>query len=59
MPEHFEIYIDSAEQYRWRARADNGLTIADSGQGYMSKEDCLAGITLMRHMDNAPVKDNA
>ena len=33
----FELYEDSAGEYRWRLRHDNGNVIADSGEGYASK----------------------
>jgi len=33
----FELYEDSAGEYRWRLRHDNGNIIADSGEGYASK----------------------
>lgn len=40
----FEIYRDSAEEYRWRLRANNGNIVADSGQGYSRRVDCENGI---------------
>lgn len=40
----FQIYIDSASEYRWRMRADNYETIADSGEGYAREADCEHGI---------------
>lgn len=33
----FELYADSAGEWRWRLVAANGRTIADSGEGYSSK----------------------
>lgn len=30
-----EIYRDAAGEYRWRAKAGNGETVADSGEGYV------------------------
>jgi uncharacterized protein YegP (UPF0339 family) len=44
----FSIYKDSVGQYRWRLRAANGRIIADSGEGYISKADCQAGIRLVQ-----------
>lgn len=35
----FEIYTDDGGEFRWRAKAANGLIIADSGEGYTRKED--------------------
>lgn len=45
----FEIYRDSAEEYRWRLRADNGNIVADSGQGYSRRTDCENGIEHVRN----------
>ncbi|MFB6301051.1 MAG: YegP family protein, partial [Halobacteriales archaeon] len=33
----FELYEDSAGDYRWRLRHDNGNILADSGEGYASR----------------------
>ncbi len=40
----FELYEDRAEQYRWRLRHDNGNIIADSGEGYASKQKAEQGL---------------
>lgn len=48
----FEVYRDSADDYRWRLRADNGNIIADSGQGYSRRTDCEKGIESVK--SNAP-----
>jgi len=34
-------YRDAAGEYRWRRIADNGNVIADSGEGYRHKRECL------------------
>lgn len=39
----FELYLDSAGEYRFRLKARNGEIIAAS-QGYVSKRGCLKGI---------------
>jgi uncharacterized protein len=44
----FSIYTDSKNEYRWRLRATNGQIIAVSGEGYISKSDCQAGIRLVQ-----------
>lgn len=44
----FEIYRDSAGEYRWRFRADNGNIVADSGQGYSSVRDCMRGVEAIK-----------
>ncbi|WP_298953783.1 DUF1508 domain-containing protein [uncultured Methylobacterium sp.] len=53
----FEIYRDSPGQWRWRLRAANGETIADSAEGYVRREDCEHGIALVRGAGEAPVVD--
>ena len=54
----FQIYTDKAGEYRWRMRADNYETIADSGEGYVKKSDCEHGIELVkRDAADAPVED--
>lgn len=51
----FELYEDDAGQYRWRLRHDNGNIVADSGEGYASKQKARQGIESVR--DNAPDAD--
>lgn len=48
MAAQFEIYKDSAKEYRWRFRATNGRIVADSGEGYGSKANCQAGIDIVK-----------
>lgn len=40
----FEVYEDSAGEWRWRLVAPNGNIIADSGEGYRSKQGAKRGI---------------
>jgi uncharacterized protein YegP (UPF0339 family) len=51
----FELYEDREGKYRWRLRHDNGNIIADSGEGYASKQKAKQGITSVR--DNAAEAD--
>jgi uncharacterized protein YegP (UPF0339 family) len=63
---HFEIYREKqgglsskSGDYRWRLVADNGRTIADSGEGYVDKAGCEHGMNLVKQADaNTPVHDN-
>lgn len=49
----FEIYPDARGEWRWRLRAANGHdVIADSGEGYVNKNDCLHGIGLVMSTTN-------
>lgn len=49
----FEIYRDYAREWRWRLKAQNGRTIADSGEGYKYRADCEHGVNLVK---GAPVE---
>jgi uncharacterized protein len=53
----FIVYKDTANLYRWRFVASNGKIIADSGESYHNKSDCLHGIALMKGSANAQVVD--
>ena len=46
---YFQIYKDGAEEWRWRAKADNNVTIGDSGEGYVNKDDCLKGLNIIKN----------
>lgn len=35
----FEIYEDSAGEWRWRLKAGNGLIVADSAEGYATNDN--------------------
>ena len=40
----FELFVDSADQWRWRLAHTNGNIIADSGKGYASRQKCKQGL---------------
>ena len=44
----FQIFKDKAGEYRWRLRANNNETIADSAEGYKAMSDCEHGIDLLK-----------
>jgi len=44
----FEVYEDTAGQYRWRLRHENGNIIADSGEGYASKSGANDAVERVR-----------
>lgn len=52
---YFIIYKDASALWRWRLNAANHKTIADSGESYWNKQDCLNGINLVKQAYNAPV----
>jgi uncharacterized protein YegP (UPF0339 family) len=45
---YFRLYKDAAGYWRWTLYASNGRKIADSGEGYVNKSDCQAGIDLVK-----------
>ena len=56
-PGSFEVYQDKAGEYRFRLKAANGETIADS-EGYKSKASCMKGIeSVLRSAPGAEVKE--
>jgi uncharacterized protein YegP (UPF0339 family) len=48
----FELYRDQTGQFRWRLVHENGNIIADSGEGYASKQKARQGIESVKQ--NAP-----
>lgn len=46
----FVMYLDHAKEYRWYLMAENNEKIADSAEGYKSRESCEDGIKLVRRM---------
>jgi hypothetical protein len=51
----FEVYEDRSGKYRWRLVHDNGNIIADSGEGYATKQKATQGIESVKQ--NAPGAD--
>jgi uncharacterized protein YegP (UPF0339 family) len=46
----FVIYIDQIGEYRWYLMAENSRKIADSGDGYRSRDDCEDSISELRRL---------
>jgi len=51
----FQIYKDVQNHWRWRLLAANHKTIADSGESYWNRDDCLKAIALVKSSAAAPV----
>ena len=51
----FWVYRDTNRQWRWYLKAANGRKIANSGEGYWNKSDCLAAIDLVASTNGAPI----
>jgi uncharacterized protein YegP (UPF0339 family) len=54
----FRVYRDAAGEWRWRLVAGNSRLIAESGEGYQNKADCLHGIELVKASEDAPVEED-
>jgi len=37
-----ELFRDQGGEWRWHRKAPNGQLIADSGEGYINKDDAVA-----------------
>ena len=53
----YSVYRDASDEWRWQLRAGNNRIIADSGEGYHNKQDCLHAIALVKDSKDAPVKE--
>lgn len=54
----FELFVDGAGEWRWRLVASNEEIIADSGEGYSSKQAARRGIrSVRRTVPEAEVHD--
>lgn len=53
----FELYRDAGGEWRWRLRVQNGNVIADSGEGYVRREDCENAISLVKRSADASTID--
>jgi len=55
---HFEVYPDTLRHWRWRLKARNGEIIANGGEWYYNKSDCLHAIGLVMDTNRqTPVYD--
>ncbi len=58
MAAEFELYKDRSGEYRWRLQAGNNEIIADSGEGYSTKQGAEEGIAdVKRIAPTAPIND--
>ena len=54
----FYLYRDKAQEYRWTLFAENDRKVADSAEGYTSKQGALHGIALIRSTSgNTPIRE--
>jgi uncharacterized protein YegP (UPF0339 family) len=53
----FRVHKDAGGEWRCRLVAGNGRIIAESGEGYQHKQDCLHGIELVKDSKDVAVED--
>ena len=53
----FQVYKDNAGKFRFHLFARNGEIIADSSEGYETKDACFNGIDVVGQSDDAQIKD--
>lgn len=56
---HYYVYLDVNRQWRWTLYAANGRKVANSGEGYINKTDCVAAINLVANTgvgNGTPIK---
>ncbi len=51
----YYVYRDAANQWRWYLAAANNRKIANSGESYYNKSDCLSAIALVKGSASTPV----
>lgn len=54
---HFKLYIDANSQWRWTLIAANGRKIANSGEGYWNRSDCISAVNLVKGAGSAPIRE--
>lgn len=47
-----EFYVDAMDEHRWRLKSRNGRIVADSGEGYSSRDAAERGFGVVQ--DGAP-----
>jgi uncharacterized protein len=52
----FEVYIDERSRWRWRLKSPNGRIVAEAGEGYASRLDCLGAIHFVRDSTDAQIQ---
>jgi uncharacterized protein len=53
----YQMYRDAQGYWRWRLFAANNQNVANSGEGYTNKADCLHAISLVKGSGSAPVHE--
>lgn len=53
----YYLYRDVNQFWRWTLEAANNRKIANSGEGYHNKQDCIAAINLVAGSSGAPIRE--
>jgi uncharacterized protein YegP (UPF0339 family) len=54
----FDFYLDTAGEWRWRLKDGNHEIVADSGEGYKQRADCVHGSELFKTLGpDAPERE--
>ncbi|MDO9472986.1 MAG: DUF1508 domain-containing protein [Caulobacter sp.] len=56
---HFLVYRDVQNYWRWTLYAHNNRKIANSGEGYVNRADCIHGIHLVAGSNGLPIRNAA
>jgi uncharacterized protein YegP (UPF0339 family) len=54
----YHVYKDANGHYRWYLMAANNRKIANSGEGYYNRADCVGAINLVKGSSSAPIVDD-
>jgi len=56
----FHLYKDKSGQFRWYFEAANGKKLADSGESYFNRQDCVDAMLILADADRGtPLYDHA
>jgi uncharacterized protein len=55
----FHIYQDLQYEWRWQLSDEEGRKLAESGNSYRDKSDCLQAIVQVQSCEHAVVLENA
>jgi len=54
---YYHLYRDAQNYWRWRLIAANNRIIANSGEGYWNKADCVSAINLVASSSGVPIRE--
>ncbi len=53
----YELYKDKNAQWRWTLWSSNGRKLANCGEGYHNKADCLRDLSLVKGSATAAIRE--